>query len=74
MNSWTLTRRNALAEERPDWAWLDKVHCGDCLTLMGKDARLVHWLDRNESPLQFEEQHRQRIERRDVAVSGREPN
>ena len=26
----------SLAEERADWAWLDKVHCGDCLTLMGK--------------------------------------
>ena len=26
----------SLAEERADWAWLDKVHCGDCLTLMGR--------------------------------------
>ena len=22
--------------ELPYWGWLDKVHCGDCLTLMGK--------------------------------------
>ena len=29
----------SLAEELPWWGWLDKVHCGDCLTLMGKDAR-----------------------------------
>ena len=26
----------SLAEELPYWGWLDKVHCGDCLTLMGK--------------------------------------
>ena len=26
----------SLAEELPYWGWLDKVHCGDCLTFMGK--------------------------------------
>ena len=45
-------------------AALDKVHCGDCLTLMGKMPASSIGLIVTSPPLQLEEQHRQRIERR----------
>ena len=66
----------SLAEELPWWGWLDKVHCGDCLTLMGRMPAASIGLIVTSPPVQLEEQHRKRIEgraRREVAESRIDP-
>ena len=57
-------------------AALDKVHCGDCLTLMGRMPASSIGLIVTSPPYNLRKQHRQRIERwtrRQVAESRIDP-
>ena len=63
----------SLAGELP---WWGKVHCGDCLTLMGKMPAAFIGLIVTSPPYNLTEQHRKRIEGRarwEVAESRIDP-